>query len=184
MGLWRRGAEHPNTPSAGEPHAFFDETRALLEPIPAGAEVKLQKDAQDTEAFYVIDLEQVAAPLEKQQGGRRSPKPRQRLPLQHGADALAGQLLRPLRGLQQHHREERVRGRAHLLGHPHRRIRRMGGVLRERAGAERWRRAADGGRPSGAPGRWRGRAVPLGYTPAQAVLPGGVRQGTWASWLS
>ena len=64
------------------------------------------------------------------------------------------------------------------------RIRRMGGVLRERAGAERSRRAAEGGRPIGAPGRWRGRAVPLGYTPAQAVLPGGGRQGRWASWLS
>ena len=54
--------------------------------------------------------------------------------------------------------------------------------MREWAGAERWRRAADGGRPSGALGRWRGRAVALGYTPAQAVLPTGVRQGTWASY--
>ncbi|MFY0577773.1 glycosyl hydrolase family 28-related protein [Cystobacter fuscus] len=68
---WVYGGEvlrTPNTPSAGEPHAFFDETRALVEPIPAGAEVKLQKDARDTAAFYVIDLidlEQVAAPLEK-----------------------------------------------------------------------------------------------------------------------
>jgi hypothetical protein len=47
------------------PHAFFDEVRALLDPFPAGAEVKLQRDAQDTAAFYVIDLvdfEQVAPP--------------------------------------------------------------------------------------------------------------------------
>jgi hypothetical protein len=33
-------------------------------------------------------------------------------------------------------------------------------------GAEGPRRAADGGRPSSEPGRWRGRAAPLGYTPA------------------
>ncbi|WP_233262330.1 DEAD/DEAH box helicase, partial [Vitiosangium sp. GDMCC 1.1324] len=36
------------------------------------------------------------------------------------------------------------------------------GMLRERAGAEGPRRAADGGRPSSAPGGWRSRAAPWG----------------------
>ncbi|ATB28435.1 glycosyl hydrolase family 28-related protein [Melittangium boletus] len=61
----------PNDPSKGEPHAFFDEVRALVDTLPAGTEVKLQKDAEDTAAFYVIDLidlEQVAPPLEKPAG--------------------------------------------------------------------------------------------------------------------
>jgi hypothetical protein len=66
---WVYGGEDiatPNDPGRGQPHAFFDEARALLDNIPAGAEVKLQKDAEDNAAFYVvdlIDLEQVAAPL-------------------------------------------------------------------------------------------------------------------------
>lgn len=68
---WVYGGEDintPNEPGRGQPHAFFDETRALLDQIPAGAEVKLQKDGGDGAAFYVvdlIDLEQVGAPLEK-----------------------------------------------------------------------------------------------------------------------
>ena len=66
---WVYGGEAlttPNDPSAGQPHAFFDEARALIENIPAGAEVKLQKDPEDNAEFYVIDLidlEQVAMPL-------------------------------------------------------------------------------------------------------------------------
>ncbi|WP_148717064.1 right-handed parallel beta-helix repeat-containing protein [Chitinolyticbacter meiyuanensis] len=52
---------------AEQPHTFFDEVRVLLDqPIPVGAEVKLQRDAQDSAAFYVIDLidfEDVAPPL-------------------------------------------------------------------------------------------------------------------------
>lgn len=51
---------------AENPHTFFDETRLLLDDIPAGAEVKLQKDAMDQADFYVIDLldfEQVPPPL-------------------------------------------------------------------------------------------------------------------------
>ena len=51
---------------AEQPHTFFDETRMLLDPIPAGATVMLKRDAQDSAAFYVIDLidlEQVAPPL-------------------------------------------------------------------------------------------------------------------------
>ncbi len=56
---------------AEQPHTFFDEARVLLDSIPIGAEVKLQRDAQDSAAFYVIDLidfEQVAPPLEMPAG--------------------------------------------------------------------------------------------------------------------
>jgi len=51
---------------AEQPHTFFDEVAVLTDPIPVGAEVKIQRDAQDTAAFYVVDLvdlEQVAPPL-------------------------------------------------------------------------------------------------------------------------
>jgi hypothetical protein len=54
-----------NDPGAGGAHHFFDEARALVEPIPAGASVRLQKDADDVAEYYVIDLvdlEQVAPP--------------------------------------------------------------------------------------------------------------------------
>jgi len=51
---------------AEQPHTFFDEVAVLTDPIPVGAEVKIQRDSQDTAAFYVVDLvdlEQVAPPL-------------------------------------------------------------------------------------------------------------------------
>ncbi len=57
---------------AGTPHHFFDETHALAGDIPAGATVKLQKDADDNAAHYdidLIDMEQVAsAPAAKPAG--------------------------------------------------------------------------------------------------------------------
>ena len=56
---------------AKDPHTFFDEARVLLDDIPAGATVKLQRDAQDTAGFYVIDLvdlEQVGPPLQMPAG--------------------------------------------------------------------------------------------------------------------
>jgi len=65
---WVYGGETlntPNTPGA-EPHTFFDEARKLTAQYNAGAEIKIQRDAQDNAAFYVIDLidlEQVAPPL-------------------------------------------------------------------------------------------------------------------------
>jgi hypothetical protein len=55
-----------NTPESGGAHKFFDEARALVEPIPAGATVELRMGSGDDAAFYVIDLidlEDVAAPL-------------------------------------------------------------------------------------------------------------------------
>lgn len=64
---WSYGGETQtaNDPGLGGEHHFFDEARALVGDIPAGATVKLQKDNGDTAAYYVvdlIDLEQVAQP--------------------------------------------------------------------------------------------------------------------------
>jgi hypothetical protein len=64
---WSYGGEEEtfNVPKAGGAHHFYDEARALVGDIPAGATVKLQKDADDSAKYYVIDLvdlEQVAAP--------------------------------------------------------------------------------------------------------------------------
>ncbi len=66
---WTYGGESnstSNNPADGGVHHFYDETRALVGSIPAGATVKLQKDGGDTAAYYVvdlIDLEQVGSPL-------------------------------------------------------------------------------------------------------------------------
>ncbi|MBC7658480.1 MAG: hypothetical protein H7249_02100 [Chitinophagaceae bacterium] len=71
---WVYGGEAlatPNEPGQGQPHTFFDEARTLLTEFPAGTEIKLQKDAEDNAAFYVIDLidlEEVAPPLTKPEG--------------------------------------------------------------------------------------------------------------------
>jgi hypothetical protein len=64
---WSYGGEQFtfNVPSAGGAHHFYDEARARVGDIPAGATVKLQKDADDGAAYYVVDLvdlEQVAPP--------------------------------------------------------------------------------------------------------------------------
>jgi hypothetical protein len=64
---WYYGA-YPfvNTPSAGNPHHFYDEVHQLLgKEVPAGTKVRLQVDAGDTAASYAIDLldfEDVPAP--------------------------------------------------------------------------------------------------------------------------
>ncbi|RYZ50402.1 MAG: hypothetical protein EOP07_23025 [Proteobacteria bacterium] len=101
---WVYGGEDiktPNEPGRGQPHAFFDEARALLDNIPAGAEVKLQKDAEDNAAFYVVDLidmEQVAAPLTMpagyvsvaDHGMRPDDGVDDALPLQKAIDAVQG----------------------------------------------------------------------------------------------
>lgn len=56
-----------NTPSSGgAPSNFYDEVRVKGLSIPAGATVRLQRDAVDTATTYdldLVDLEQVAAPL-------------------------------------------------------------------------------------------------------------------------
>jgi hypothetical protein len=60
-----------NQPSQGNPHHYFDETRALLDDIPVGAVVMLRKDADDSASYYdidLIDLEQVPPPLPKPAG--------------------------------------------------------------------------------------------------------------------
>lgn len=70
---WSYGGEQYtfNTPKAGGAHHFYDEARALVGDIPAGATVKLQKDADDSAEYYVVDLldlEQVAPPKTKPAG--------------------------------------------------------------------------------------------------------------------
>jgi hypothetical protein len=48
---------YTNNPGDGSAHHFFDETRALLgSTLAAGTKVRLQVDAADTAAYYVIDL--------------------------------------------------------------------------------------------------------------------------------
>ncbi len=69
---WSYGGESVafNAPSTGA-HHFFDEARALVKDIPAGAMVKLQKDADDTADYYVVDLvdlEAVPPPLTEPDG--------------------------------------------------------------------------------------------------------------------
>jgi hypothetical protein len=64
---WSYGGEEEtfNKPAVGGAHHFYDEARALVGDIPAGAIVRLQKDSDDAAEFYVvdlIDLEAVAPP--------------------------------------------------------------------------------------------------------------------------
>jgi len=70
---WSYGGEEQtfNVPAAGGAHHFYDEARALVGDIPAGAVVKFQKDGDDDAEYYVIDLidlEQVAPPKTKPEG--------------------------------------------------------------------------------------------------------------------
>jgi hypothetical protein len=65
---WSYGGEAStnNDPGAGGAHHFYDEARALVGDIPPGTKVKLQKDAANTAAYYIvdlIDLEYVGPPL-------------------------------------------------------------------------------------------------------------------------
>jgi len=55
---WLYGKENrlSNDPKAGKPRHFFDDARLLTGDIPAGAKLRLQKDAGNRAAFYVIDL--------------------------------------------------------------------------------------------------------------------------------
>lgn len=60
-----------NNPGAGNPHHFFDDTRALVADIPVGALVRLQKDPDDSAPHYdidLIDMEQVPPALQKPPG--------------------------------------------------------------------------------------------------------------------
>lgn len=70
---WSYGGEEEtfNVPKAGGAHHFYDEARALVGDIPAGATVKLQRDEDDNAEYYVIDLidlEQVASPITQPEG--------------------------------------------------------------------------------------------------------------------
>ncbi|RPI33411.1 MAG: hypothetical protein EHM70_06080 [Chloroflexota bacterium] len=55
---WSYGGEAStyNLPVIGGAHHFFDETRLLVQTIPAGATLKLQKDPDDTAGYYIVDL--------------------------------------------------------------------------------------------------------------------------------
>ncbi len=67
----RLAYENPKVPNASTAHHFYDESHALIGNIPAGATVTLQKDADDTAPFYVIDfidLEQVGPPIPQASG--------------------------------------------------------------------------------------------------------------------
>lgn len=63
---WTYGAyPYNDDPSTGEGHRYYDESRYLIEDVPAGATVRLQRDAGDNAAYYaidLIDLEQVDDP--------------------------------------------------------------------------------------------------------------------------
>jgi hypothetical protein len=70
---WSYGGDEStnNDPSRGGAHHFYDESRALVGEIPPGAKVKLQKDASNSAAYYVIDLvdlEYVGPPLTQPAG--------------------------------------------------------------------------------------------------------------------
>ena len=61
-----------NTPSEGKPHRFFDEVRVLFgKTLPAGTKLKLQKDADNTAEYYIVDMvecEVAAAALTQPEG--------------------------------------------------------------------------------------------------------------------
>jgi hypothetical protein len=53
-------------PGQGSAHHFFDEARALIDDVPAGATVMVRKDAGDTAGYYdidLVDMEAVGPPL-------------------------------------------------------------------------------------------------------------------------
>jgi hypothetical protein len=54
---WLYGpANSDNTPSDGSPHHFWDEAQAVIPNVVPGDTIRLQRDAEDTAAFYWIDL--------------------------------------------------------------------------------------------------------------------------------
>jgi hypothetical protein len=62
----RLAYQNPKVPNAATAHHFYDEAHTLLKTIPAGTKITLQKDADDTAPYYVIDLidlEQVGPPI-------------------------------------------------------------------------------------------------------------------------
>jgi hypothetical protein len=60
-----------NNPADGNPHHFYDDARALIANVPAGGTVTVQKDADDSADYYVvdlIDLEYVTPPIPQPAG--------------------------------------------------------------------------------------------------------------------
>ncbi|HEY0638006.1 MAG TPA: discoidin domain-containing protein, partial [Pseudonocardiaceae bacterium] len=70
-----------NNPAAGNPRHFYDETRAMFAPQPAGARIRVRVASLAASPWFVVDLadfEQVAAPL---------PRPANSVSVtEHGAD--------------------------------------------------------------------------------------------------
>lgn len=68
---WVYGAyPYSNNPSDGEAHRFYDESNYRVS-IPEGATLRLQKDAEDTAQYYILDLielESVPDPITKPEG--------------------------------------------------------------------------------------------------------------------
>ncbi|HVJ15079.1 MAG TPA: right-handed parallel beta-helix repeat-containing protein [Polyangiaceae bacterium] len=68
---WSYGGENEfnqpaqKDPNFGNPHHYFDEAHALIGDVPAGAIVRVSKEADDVASYYVdlVELEQVAEPL-------------------------------------------------------------------------------------------------------------------------
>ncbi len=67
----RLAYENPKVPNAATAHHFYDEAHTLLNQIPSGATITIERDADDTATFYVIDLidlEQVGPPIPQPAG--------------------------------------------------------------------------------------------------------------------
>ncbi|THF84130.1 RICIN domain-containing protein [Cohnella fermenti] len=60
---------YTNNPADGDAHRFYDESHFMVGAIPAGATVRLQRDAGDDAAYYVLDL----AELEQAPGAYAMP---------------------------------------------------------------------------------------------------------------
>ncbi len=60
-----------NDPKQGKPHHFYDEVRCKIGEVKAGDVIRIQKDADDTAEYYLIDLvelEKIPAPLPRPAG--------------------------------------------------------------------------------------------------------------------
>ena len=60
-----------NYPNAGFRRRIYDETRAIIGSVPAGAVIKVQKDSGDTASYYAVDfieIEEVPEPVGRPAG--------------------------------------------------------------------------------------------------------------------
>lgn len=69
--LYGDEANPVNDPNAGSPRRIYDETRAIIGSVPAGAVIKVQKDSGDTASYYAVDfieIEEVPEPVGRPAG--------------------------------------------------------------------------------------------------------------------